>query len=554
MANKKKKGARAQPANGAANKAQPQPQAKPQPQAQKQAQAQKPPQQAAAGPSAAGPGGAPKQQKQPSPSSTPNGAPKQQAQSTKQSKDASRLSAAPKPFEPAYNAARAGRPWPMPKPPTPSAPTTTQSDPSRAKASTDLPEVTLDSLKKAVELAVGFLERGFVAHAFSQLSAALDPARAEAPEPEEANKLEKVSIFVGEAFDLAGKHESRQALARLDEAEKLWPKAPATGSLAFEKVMAPARRLRFAANVHLHDHEGMVKASDPMVETIDFDIEDLYQRVHACWETNRFDEAARAATLLLRNLGEGELDERRKYASQIVHVAKDRQTGSAAFKDKRWDRAITFYMRAVKVAEEIAELQAHSKSLGSLYFNVGMAQSKAGQHRAAVDYFDLALECDCDHVKALRNRAVAYEQLGELQEALWGMENALAVASGRETEAFCDVLRRDMKRLEDLIDEEDFGPGFNAYDRFFFEFAYTRAEQLHGFGGGGRMQDQHFHTLGLEPGATEVEIKTAFKSLARQHHPDKGGDEEKFKEIRHAYGVLIGEDISSELPPECNVM
>lgn len=48
-----------------------------------------------------------------------------------------------------------------------------------------------------------------------------------------------------------------------------------------------------------------------MVETIDFDIEDLYQRVHACWETNRFDEAARAATLLLRNLGEGELDERR---------------------------------------------------------------------------------------------------------------------------------------------------------------------------------------------------------------------------------------------------
>lgn len=51
MANKKKKGARAQPANGAANKAQPQPQAKPQPQAQKQAQAQKPPQQAAAGPS-----------------------------------------------------------------------------------------------------------------------------------------------------------------------------------------------------------------------------------------------------------------------------------------------------------------------------------------------------------------------------------------------------------------------------------------------------------------------------------------------------------------------
>jgi hypothetical protein len=51
-------------------------------------------------------------------------------------------------------------------------------------------------------------------------------------------------------------------------------------------------------------------------------------------------------------------------------------------------------------------------------------------------------------------------------------------------------------------------------------------------------QDQHYRTLGLKVGATEVEIKTAFKTLARQHHPDKGGNPEKFKEV--SAGVSLG--------------
>lgn len=49
--------------------------------------------------------------------------------------------------------------------------------------------------------------------------------------------------------------------------------------------------------------------------------------------------------------------------------------------------------------------------------------------------------------------------------------------------------------------------------------------------GRGALQDQHYHALGLKVGAPEVEIKSAFKTLALQHHPDKGGDPEKFKEV-----------------------
>lgn len=38
--------------------------------------------------------------------------------------------------------------------------------------------------------------------------------------------------------------------------------------------------------------------------------------------------------------------------------------------------------------------------------------------------------------------------------------------------------------------------------------------------------------------ATEEEIKIKFRSLAMIHHPDKGGDEEKFKRIKEAYELL----------------
>jgi len=44
-----------------------------------------------------------------------------------------------------------------------------------------------------------------------------------------------------------------------------------------------------------------------------------------------------------------------------------------------------------------------------------------------------------------------------------------------------------------------------------------------------------YETLGIKPGASEQEAKKAFKKLAMKHHPDRGGDENKFKEINEAY-------------------
>ncbi|MDD3491716.1 MAG: molecular chaperone DnaJ [Candidatus Pacebacteria bacterium] len=52
----------------------------------------------------------------------------------------------------------------------------------------------------------------------------------------------------------------------------------------------------------------------------------------------------------------------------------------------------------------------------------------------------------------------------------------------------------------------------------------------------------YYEILGIGRNATPEEIKKAFYKLAHKHHPDKGGDAEKFKEINEAYQVLSNKE------------
>ena len=54
--------------------------------------------------------------------------------------------------------------------------------------------------------------------------------------------------------------------------------------------------------------------------------------------------------------------------------------------------------------------------------------------------------------------------------------------------------------------------------------------------------NNYYDILGVSKEASQEDIKKAYRKLAFQYHPDKGGDEAKFKEINEAYEILSDTD------------
>lgn len=52
------------------------------------------------------------------------------------------------------------------------------------------------------------------------------------------------------------------------------------------------------------------------------------------------------------------------------------------------------------------------------------------------------------------------------------------------------------------------------------------------------MAKDYYQILGVSKNASQDEIKRAYRKLALKYHPDKGGNEEKFKEVNEAYQIL----------------
>ena len=62
----------------------------------------------------------------------------------------------------------------------------------------------------------------------------------------------------------------------------------------------------------------------------------------------------------------------------------------------------------------------------------------------------------------------------------------------------------------------------------------------------GRAERDHYETLGAGREEAREEIERRYKRLARQHHPDRGGDEEEMKAVNEAWRVLGDRDARRE--------
>ncbi len=49
-----------------------------------------------------------------------------------------------------------------------------------------------------------------------------------------------------------------------------------------------------------------------------------------------------------------------------------------------------------------------------------------------------------------------------------------------------------------------------------------------------------YGVLGLRPGATEGEVATAYRELAKRHHPDRSSDDgARMREVNAAYDAIV---------------
>lgn len=70
-----------------------------------------------------------------------------------------------------------------------------------------------------------------------------------------------------------------------------------------------------------------------------------------------------------------------------------------------------------------------------------------------------------------------------------------------------------------------------VFDNFFIGWEATPDDSVLLLGDGSAW----YEVLNLSPKATKIEIMSAYKSLAKVHHPDMGGDPEQFRKLRKAY-------------------
>ena len=204
-----------------------------------------------------------------------------------------------------------------------------------------------------------------------------------------------------------------------------------------------------------------------------------------------------------------ELKDSRDLLRKVRKLETKKVEGNAAFKEGNNEEAIRLYTEAIEMTKEHEDRDGEARGFrATLYSNRGTANSKLGNHQKTIDDCTTALEMDSGYVKALRTRARAYLAEEKYEEAVRDFKQALeesTVAGGREDEA----LKRELRSAE--ID-------------------LKRSKKK-----------DYYKILGISKTANEAEIKKAYRKESLKHHPDKGGDEEKFKLCSEAYNILSDE-------------
>ena len=127
------------------------------------------------------------------------------------------------------------------------------------------------------------------------------------------------------------------------------------------------------------------------------------------------------------------------------------------------------------------------------------------------------------------------------QEAFWKSPPSELEDFESSLIAFVRQMMAESRRLGVFVSRATFNQRSRegAWDEFRGPRGRHRTQD--GFNRRVRIRDTHFATLGLEATASLTDVKSAYREMVKQHHPDQGGTVQDFLQLQEAYEFLLTE-------------
>ncbi|EIW56458.1 DnaJ-domain-containing protein [Trametes versicolor FP-101664 SS1] len=191
---------------------------------------------------------------------------------------------------------------------------------------------------------------------------------------------------------------------------------------------------------------------------------------------------------------------------RIKDVERLKEEGNTAFKSGKLQEAADKYGAALERigADEREGSGGHIRAM--LLSNRATTLVKLDRYEDALADTEESLVLNANSFKALRTRARIHLHLEKYDSAIADFKAAIEQAGLEGSDADVRALRGEQRKAEVALKQSK--------------------------------SKDYYKILGVERSCTEVEIKKAYRRESLKHHPDKGGDEEKFKLVSEAHSIL----------------
>ncbi|KAG6829473.1 hypothetical protein H0H87_011344 [Tephrocybe sp. NHM501043] len=196
----------------------------------------------------------------------------------------------------------------------------------------------------------------------------------------------------------------------------------------------------------------------------------------------------------------------RRLRIRVKDVERLKEDGNVSFKAGKYGDAISKYSEALDRIGDSEEEGGGGHIRATLLSNRATTLLKLERHQEALIDTEASLAIVPTSFKALRTRARLNLHFEKCDASIADFKSAIENAGGEATEADIRALRGELKKAEAALKRS-------------------------------KTKD-YYKILGIARDCSESDIKKAYRRESLKHHPDKGGDEEKFKLVSEAYAVL----------------